>query len=136
MPSNIVGNFKMTRTTLLAVLVVALGGCSEQQPPSAGGKPIDFWVKSLDSPDAALRQKAARKLGNVGTLHEGALPSLIKALKDPEPLVRREAILAVAKFGPEAKQAIPALQQLQRNDEEDGQLRDFAAAALKKIGGP
>ena len=46
--------------------------------------------------------------------------------------MRREAILALMKFGPGAKQAIPALKEMERKDS-DEQVRAFAAKALNKL---
>lgn len=122
----------MRRFVSMVLVMVAAGGCAREGPPSAGGKPIDFWIKAVDSPDAAIRRKAALKLGNVGPMHEGALPALLKALKDTDPQVRREAILAVAKFREAGEDAVPALQRI-RDHDEDGHLQELAGLAMKRI---
>jgi HEAT repeat protein len=109
-------------------------GCGKAQPTLAGGKPVSYWVKVLRGPDAKLRKKAAFKLGNVGPTDATVLPALVRALKDADAGVRCEAILAVLKCGDEAKEAVPALTEVQRQDR-DAKVRAYAAKALEKLQG-
>jgi HEAT repeat protein len=117
--------------TLLAVAVTTCG-CGRAAPTLAGGKPVRFWVEALQSPDAATRKHAASKLGNVGRADPEAFPALLGALKDRDAAVRREAILAVMKCGPDAKEAEPMLIELQQKDR-DSQVRTYAGRALVSI---
>jgi HEAT repeat protein len=58
---------------------------------------------------------------------------LIEALKDSDPGVRCEAILALLKCRLEVNQAIPELTEVQNKDPA-AKVRSFAAKALKRMG--
>ena len=120
------------RTLVFVALAMAVSGCSKAGPTMAGGKPIDEWVKALQSPDPKLRKTAAQKLGNVGPADPAALPALTAALQDRDAGVRCEVILALVKFGPDAKDAVAPLAELRRRDP-DAKVRDYAGKALEKI---
>ena len=113
----------------LALIVV---GCRQAEPTLSGGKPIDHWILALNDPDPNVRKIAATKLGNVGPADPAAFPALHAALNDREAVVRCEVILALLKFGPQAKDALPALAELRRRDP-DAKVRDHAAKALAKL---
>jgi HEAT repeat protein len=117
----------------LAVLLgVCIGGCGTSSPPLAGGKPVQYWLDALRSPDAKLRKKAAFKLGNVGTADARALSALTAALGDSDASVRCEVIFALVKFGPAARDMGPMLTDMQRRDP-DARVRTYAAKAAEKI---
>ncbi len=97
-------------------LMLAMVGCGHAEMPLAGGKPISYWVASMGDPDAKLREQAVIKLGNVGNTDAAVFPALTNALGDSEPAVRREAILALMKFGPGTEEATPPLKELHRKD--------------------
>jgi HEAT repeat protein len=121
-------------TIPLTLLVVTLAacGCGRATPTLAGGKPVNHWIEALQSPDAATRKHAVAKLGNVGPVDPAAFPALLGALKDRDGGVRREAILAVMKCGPDAKEAVPVLTELKQKDR-DAQVRTYAARALASL---
>ena len=98
----------------------------------AGGRPVSHWVEALKSPDAKQRKTAVTKLGNVGPADEAVLPALLGALNDADAAVRREAILALMKYGPGAREAVPRLTDLRQSDR-DAQVRTLAAKALEKL---
>jgi HEAT repeat protein len=114
------------------VLAALLGGCGPAKPTLSGGKPVSHWVEALGSPDAQLRKKAVAKLGNVGRSDPAAWPAVLGALKDPEAAVRREAVRAVLKFGPDAAGAVDVLGELQQRDADAG-VRADAGRALEKL---
>ena len=87
-------------------------------------------MEALRSSDAKLRKQAAFKLGNVGSSDSDALPALVEALKDRAAGVRCEAILALLKCGPEAREVVPQLTELRQHDA-DGRVRTCAARAVK-----
>ena len=120
------------RIFTLVLLALAMSGCSKAGPTLAGGKPIDHWVAALQDPDAKLRKTAAQKIGNLGPAHPAAFPALHDALKDRDPGVRCEVILALVKFGPEAKEDLPTLAQLRKQDP-NAKVRDYAARSLEKL---
>ncbi len=122
-------------TVLLSSLSLALllGGCAKPVvTPTTGGKAPSYWVEALASPDAKVRKEAVFKLGNAGPLDDTIYPALLGALKDKDPKVRCEAILALLKFGPQAREAIPQLTELQQRDK-DAQVRSYATKALSKL---
>jgi HEAT repeat protein len=120
------------KNVLLPVgLVLLAGGCS-QTPPLAGGKPIDYWVQAMQSPDAKLRKTAVAKLGNAGAAEATGWAALSGALRDRDAGVRREAIVALMKCGPQARQTEPVLAEMARGDA-DPQVRAAAAKAVAKL---
>lgn len=77
--------------------------------------------------DALLSQFAADALGELG--YKRAVPSLITALKNKNPWIRRSVIEALAKLGD--KQAIKYIKY--RLEDKDEDVRNAAAEALKKL---
>lgn len=127
----------MKRPLMVGLMVLAGGvaGCGESRPTLAGGKPVAHWVEALHDPDARVRKKAAFKLGNVGTADPTALPALVAALGDRDAAVRGETILALMKFGPVAREALPPLTELQRRDP-DARVRQYATRAVERLATP
>lgn len=117
---------------LAILLILGLGGCGKSPPILAGGKPVQYWLDSLHSSDAQLRKKAVFKLGNVGPADARALPALTAALGDRDGSVRAEAILALVKFGPAAREARTMLADMQQRDP-DAQVRSYAAKAVDRL---
>ena|ERR1035438_3194674 len=116
-----------------AFALLLLSGCRKAEPPLSGGKPVNHWVQVLkDENDPSLRKTAAFKLGNVGPTDPVVLPALTGALKDADANVRCEAILALVKCGPAAKEAVPALTEVQ-NQDRDAKVRSYAGKALEKL---
>jgi HEAT repeat protein len=68
-------------------------------------------------------------LGYLGPAGDEALDALVRALADGDEAARREAALALGRWGPGAAEATAALEKLL-----DGPLRGVAAAALARIG--
>jgi len=127
------------RIVLLAALcmgaTVLPAGCSNNQEPlTAGGKPVSHWVEALKSPDAKLRKTAVKKLANVGAANPAAVPALAGALKDRDAGVRAEAALGLLRVGPDAKGAAAALQEAARKDT-NPTVRAHAGKALAKVQG-
>ena len=61
-----------------------------------------------------------------------SVPQLVRALQDPEPLVRLHATDSLRCLGPRAKAAVPSLKQSLQDENQF--VRDMAAEALKSIG--
>jgi HEAT repeat protein len=116
------------RRILFGILLVALCGCGRAQPTMAGGK----WARALHDPAVKVRKKAAFTLGNIGPSDPAVFPALIEALKDADAEVRCEAILALLKYGPGAKEALPTLTDIQHKDR-DARVRAYAARAVEKL---
>lgn len=77
-----------------------------------------------------LRQAAIRAVSRIG---KPAVPPLIEALKDAEPLVRAGAAEALGRVGPEAKVAVAPLLRLVDDPAQPAAVRGAARAALKVL---
>jgi HEAT repeat protein len=86
-------------------------------------------IELLEDPHMAYM--AARALGAIGAPARPSIPQLIKALRRDNSLARMEFIIALGKFGPEAKQAIPDLFVL-ANDA-DPRVKKVAGDTLPQI---
>ncbi len=121
------------RVFLAAALLAFAFGCTPTPPTQSGGKPVSHWVELLQgSNDAKSRKEAAFKLGNVGPTDPTSLPALAGALKDRDPSVRCEVILALVKFGAASRDIFPALTDIREHDR-DPKVRSYAAKALEKL---
>jgi HEAT repeat protein len=116
------------RRILLVIVLISLSGCGGARPTMAGSK----WAAALRAPDARERRKAAFTLGNIGASDPAVLPALIGALRDADAGVRREAVLALLKYGPGAEEAIPDLTALREKDR-DARVRAYAGKALARL---
>ncbi len=123
-----------SRLAVSCLLLVCCTACSKAPPPPtlSGGKPIEFRLDSIHSPDPHVRKEAVFKLGNVGPADPGVVPALIAALDDVDSTVRTEAIIALAKTGDGAKTAQAKLADLKSRDP-DPRVRDAATKALARL---
>src|SRR5579871_5746804 len=83
-----------------AMILFAIGtsGCSNQPDITlAGGKPMSHWIEALRDKDPKARKAAATHIGNAAPSDSAAISALIEALKDPDPIVRCEVLLALMK---------------------------------------
>ena len=112
---------------------MAAVGCNRQ--PShvlSGGKPLEAQFDALKHADAKVRREALEKIGNIGPTDERVVPALRAALRDRDPRVRCEAILALVKCGTAAEPALAALAELQTKDV-DRKVRDYAKNAFTAL---
>jgi quinoprotein glucose dehydrogenase len=104
-----------------------LGVLGRRDPTALGN-----LLPLLDDGDADVRAMTARVLGDARIAT--AVPALTKALADVHSRVRREAALALARIGPDAAAATPAVFDLLRaNDDHDAVLRHAAVCALAAV---
>lgn len=94
--------------------------------PSDGGS-SRFTVRPFE--DWTMREAAAVALSRIG---EPAVPSLVEALKSPDPNMRQQAADTLARIGPAASSAVPALTALL--DDPDPRVKKSAVRALGQIG--
>src|SRR5262249_32535938 len=86
--------------------------------------PLSFWLTALDSPNGDLRYDAL-----LAVRHEkAAIPGLIRRLEDKVALLRTMAALDLSDFGAEAKEAVPGLGVMLKD--EDRSCRQAARDAL------
>ena len=123
---------------------------------------VDEFVRLLASPEAGVREAAAAALVRegplavdalekalldpnvrgiameiltaIGPVSKDALDSFLKALADPDPVHRGDAAIAIAAVGPDAAEAVPALQAMLISTAGPPGLRYAAAYALGRIG--
>jgi HEAT repeat protein len=93
---------------------------------------VDALEKALADPN--LRGIAMEILTAIGPVSKGALDSFLKALADPDPSHRGDAAIAIAAVGPDAADAVPALQAMLTSTDGPPGLRYAAAYALGRIG--
>jgi HEAT repeat protein len=67
-------------------------------------------------------------------LAKAALPELVAALKSKDQAVLQAAGYAIAMLGPQAKEAVPALQEAQKNANARGFAQDAIERALRNVG--
>jgi HEAT repeat protein len=112
------------RTPIIVLLCsLVCGGC--------GQKSTDELIGDLNSPIEKDRIIAARLLPQRKGDAEQVVPALIQALKAKESDVRWSAAIGLGNFGKQAKDAISALQESQRD--RDARVREAAGVALSRI---
>lgn len=101
------------------------------QDPAA----IQRLTAALADREVVVRQAAVRALWQAGAVAKeaGGVARLREALRDKDDFVRMYAARALARIGPDAKDAVPALLQRLRQDEERD-VRKLSAKTLGLIG--
>lgn len=89
--------------------------------------PAHFWLEAIEGADGNQRYEAILALGR----EPDAIPALAGRLKDAVPFLRHLAAVELARFGPEAQAAVPALTQMLTDD--DRSCRQAAKDALERI---
>jgi HEAT repeat protein len=108
-----------------AVRVAALDALT-----SIGDAAVPTLSKALEKP--ALRYWAALALGELGDKAKPAVAALTAALKDDQPVTRREVLVALARIGPDAAASVPAIIPLL--SDKDKTVAHAAAFALGRMG--
>jgi HEAT repeats len=139
----------------LAILIAGVWGLSKAlaTPDSSyQGKPREYWILQLSSPDAGASNAASTVLDNEiiphltnVMFHDTHDPAwklrLVDALDglpgitvnfEPADVRRKAATYELGEYGPAARKAVPAL--LQALIGEDGAVRETAARSLGSIG--
>jgi HEAT repeat protein len=99
----------------------------------AGGREVKSWLAALHDPRPQNRRQAVLKLGNVGDADPAAAEGLAEALHDTDALVRRTAILAVAKLTKPGETILAQLKVMSESDR-DTLVRDHAKKAIAHFG--
>jgi len=138
--SKILPALRLTTTTAIALALVATitgqSGCGREElgPILSGGRELKSWIADLHNPRPQVRRQAVLKLGNAGDSDPATAVGLAAALQDPDALVRRDAIRAVAKLKQPGRLIKERLQTMTRRDQ-DSLARDLASKALERLGG-
>lgn len=119
----------------VALALVAALGCSRaaQGPMLAGGREVKSWLADLHDAQPRVRRQAVLKLGNVGDADLAAAEGLAEALRDTDALVRRDAVLAVAKLTKPSETILARLRVMSESDR-DTLVRSHAQKATTHFG--
>jgi HEAT repeat protein len=118
--------------------MLLLSGCTPE--PRYEGQTASAWRARLKSRTLDDRWRAAEALGHLTPPDEESIQALAEATRDPETAVRFHAVQALARLGPAAASAAPALRERAEKDPTYN-TRDLAAKALARLekgaaGGP
>ena len=113
-----------TRTCVVLFFCLPACGCS-------GDKSTAQLLGDLKSSDERDRLIAVRLLPQRKGDAAQIVPVLIEVLKDKEGDIRWSAAIGLGSFGEQAKDAIPALKEAQRD--RDPRVREAAGKALSRI---
>src|SRR5262249_30440335 len=111
--------------------VVAISGLDAAALTSLTAEAVPDHITALGNKDAAVRQKAARSLWQIGTYASVATPALLEAAKDPDPHVRHCAAQALGRTSQPTSDAVPVLTAALRDREVE--VRAAAAASLAEV---
>ncbi len=100
-----------------------------------GGREVKSWLADLHDPKPTVRRTAVLKLGNVGGDDPSVAEALAGALQDKDAIVRRDAIMAIAKL-PQPSEAIKAQLKVLSESDRDSLARDYAKRALDNFDAP
>jgi len=101
--------------------------------PEFEDRPLSSWMADLTGLAPQTRNAAAYAISGMGPAAKAAVPALIAALDDPEPVVRFPVCIALGEIGPEAAEAIPAL--TKALDDHNDDVAAMARKAIIKITG-
>lgn len=104
------GDLQPTSQTLLAEL------CG--QVPNVGNQCTTQLRQWLSAEQADVREASAAALVRLGATAVGAIPELVIALEDEEPLVRESAAIALGQVGPLPVDAVEALRDAATDEDE------------------
>ncbi len=113
----------MKRFLPTVALVLLLTGC---------GRSTRDAIEQLQAPDTSVRLHAVRELESRHGDNDQVVAALTGALRDEDAFVRRDAAQALARIGPDARDAAPALTTAALKDR-NLHVRKAAAQALKQI---
>lgn len=121
--------------TAVVIVLLAASGCSREErgPLLAGGREVKSWLADLHDPKPQVRRQAVLKLGNVGDADPAAAEGVAEALRDTDALVRRAAILAVAKLTKPSEAILAQLRVMNERDR-DALVREHAKKAIAHFG--
>ena len=116
---------RMRRGVVVLLCLLACAGC--------GGKSTDQLIADLKSPQTQPKDRiiAVRLLQQRKGDAARVVPALTEALKDKDDGIRCDAAIGLGYFGEQAKDAVPALQAVQAD--EDVRVREAAGVALSRI---
>ena len=137
--SRIGGDCEDHQQAIASILAGNLGQTAVQASKALAGmkcastKAIDTLIKALDSSDELSRAASASALGHMGPVAARCVPKLVELLAARKAFrARIQAMLALARMGPAAKEAIDPL--ITALGDPAPKFRELAAHALGAIG--
>jgi HEAT repeat protein len=123
------------REIFVAAILGVSSACSHEErgPILVGGREVKSWLADLGDRNPRVRRTAVLKLSNVGAADPAVPNALASALNDPDALVRRDAVLAVAKLS-DPNAAIIARLRIMSESDRDSLVRDYAGRAIARFG--
>lgn len=97
------------RWLILVPLVLAVPSLDAAPENSLGGRPLAAWVEDLSSKDAVVREKTLDALAQLGPAARDTLAAVQALQRDPSPVVRRKAALALWKIDGRTEGLAPLL---------------------------
>jgi HEAT repeat protein len=115
---------RVRKRLVLLLCLLACCGCGKE-------KSTDQLIQDLKSPQDREQTVAARLLPRRKGDAAKVVPALIEALQSKDDGIRQSAAIGLGSFGEQAKDAIPALQAVQRDP--DVRVREAVGVALSRI---
>lgn len=94
---------------------------------------IPLLIKGLSNDNVDVRETCSEQLVQIAPDNQAAIRALILSIQDQDPVVRLHAAQALGEIGPPAKEAVDALDQLEKNPTEQDDVRKAAGHALQII---
>lgn len=129
----------LRRLFLASTLLVSLASSASAQKKSAEptfqDKPLSYWIGELKAQAPQSRNAAAYAISGMGAGAKAAVPALAAALKNPDEIntVRFPILVAFREIGPDAKDAVPAIEPFL--DDRNEEISAMARKAIKAITG-
>jgi HEAT repeat protein len=114
----------------------ALSGLDKETKEAKAGPVVEALTAGLKDEDVEVRKRVAHAFDMFDSLAKKAIPDLIAALKDwksQHKHVTCNLVNCVGKMGPDAKAALPIVEELRESD--DNEIRKAAGAAYQRITG-
>lgn len=136
----------------LALSAIALAGCTKTSSDKVTRVPVPELPEPAPNIDKETARKAAEEdtarrpgwkpfrqwglrettIDTLARIGKPAVPALVEALRDPNPDLRDQAALALARIGPQAEEAVPDLIAALNDDNEV--VRKDVVRALGQVG--
>lgn len=91
-----------------------------------------MWVDAVQDPEHAIRLRAIENLSRLNGESIDGVQAISRCINDPDPGIRRAAILGLSKSGIAGKPHLPALMTISKEDQ-DRELRDLAGRAVAAL---
>ena len=120
-------------------LVILFSGCEgsyedEDDLPTYRGKPVKQWILDLKGDKDYRKRMAKRNLDAMGPDDKDVVPALIVLVSDDDKFVRVTALKLLCQIGPNAKKALPAVDNATLDKERDV-LQAAVQARMQIYGG-